>query len=337
MAGTRGATEFGDSSAACIFRKALQLRSRCEAEASRRLKPAVLFVVAIPLWAHAVSISTGELRVDGAHATYELRIPMYEVAAMANPETLIDHIRFAGAQRTSAKCRQDEATYVCVADYEFPGAIDRVDVECTFFQVTVANHVHLLRVVQGANSDQGVFDQSFPRGVVRFIPPSRTEMVARELGGGIWRAVSSPAVLFLLILILAARSGREGALLVAMYLAGEWIMRPIAPRIPLPLSPRFIEAAMALTVAYLALEILTLPNAGKRWAVVFVLGLFHGIYFAAFPAGYLAGAALMQIAVLAILLWIVLKLATPMMRRAGAGALLAAGLVWFASRIIHPV
>ncbi|HWZ31238.1 MAG TPA: HupE/UreJ family protein [Bryobacteraceae bacterium] len=295
------------------------------------------FALAAPLWAHAVSMSTGELRVDGPLATYELRIPMYEVAPLPDPPALIDHIRFAGARRTSAKCRQDEGTYVCVADYEFPGLIDRVDVECTFFQITVPNHVHLLRVVQGPNSDQAVFDQSFPREVVRFLPPSRMETLAREFGGGIWRALASPAALFLLILIFAGRSGSESALLVVMYLAGEWIMRPIAPRIPWPLSPRFIEAAMALTVAYLALEILTLPDAGKRWIVVFVLGLFHGLYFAAFPAGYLAGAALMQAAVLAILITLALKFAQPAMRRAGAGVLLAAGVVWFAVRLIRPI
>ena len=294
------------------------------------------FLVAAPLWAHVVSMSTGELRVDGPLATYELRMPMYEVAHIANPETLIDHIRFAGARRTSAKCRQEADTYVCVAGYEFPGLIDRVDVECTFYQITVPNHVHLLRVVQGPNSDQAVFDQTFPRSVVRFLPPSRGEIFMRDSAAGIWRALASPAALFLLILILAARSGREATLLIAMYLAGEWLMRPIAPKIPWPLSPRFVEAAMALTVAYLALEILTLPHAGKRWAVVLVLGLFHGLYFAAFPATYLAGASLMQAVVPALAVWIALKWGNPMLSRVGAGVLLAAGLAWFAARLIRP-
>src|SRR5260370_7299479 len=108
------------------------------------------------------------------------------------------------------------------------------------------------------------------------------------------RGVTPPDALFLIGIVIAARSGREGVLLVAMYLAGEWLIRPIARRIPWQLSPRFIEAAMALTVAYLAVEILTLPKAGKRWAVVFVLGLFHGLYFAAFPPAHLAGASALQ-------------------------------------------
>jgi hypothetical protein len=300
------------------------------------LQPGLVALLAVPAWAHVVSMSTGELTVDGPTAVYELRMPVYEAAHVANPETLIDHIRFDGAHRTSAKCHVEEGTYICIANYEFSGLIDRLSIECTFYQVTVPNHVHLLRAVQGANSDQAVFDQSFPRAEVRFHPPSRFEMLTRDLGAGAWRAIASPAVLFILILTLAARSAKEAALLLAMYLAGEWIMRPVAPAIPWPLSPRFIEAAMALSVAYLALEILTLPNAGKRWAIVLVLGLFHGLYFAAFPPAYLTGATVVQTALVAGLVAITLRWATSFLRRAGAVALLVAGLGWFALRLVRP-
>jgi hypothetical protein len=293
-----------------------------------------LFLIA-PLLAHVVSISTGELRVDGPLAVYELRIPMYEVAHVAHPETeLIDHVRFAGAHRISSNCHQEENDYVCIANLEFARRIDRVEVECTLYQITVPNHVHLLHVIEGPNSDQAVFDQSAPRREVRFRPPAPIEVLVRGLAGGVSRAILSPAALFLIALVLAARSPRETALLVAMYLAGEWIARPIAPRIPWPLAPRFIEAAMALTVAYLAVEILVLPTAGKRWVIVLVLGLFHGLAFAAFPMTYLTGASLIQCALIAILAWLALRWATPIVRRSGAIALLVISLGWFALRLI---
>jgi hypothetical protein len=293
-------------------------------------------LLAAPAWAHVVSMSTGELTVDGPTAVYELRMPMYEVAHMANPESLMDHIRFDDAHRTSAKCHEDDGTYVCIANYEFSGLIDRLDVECTFYQVTVPNHVHLLHAAQGANSDQAVFDQSFPRAQIRFHPPSRFELAARDLAAGAWRGLASPAGLFLLVVILAARSGREAALLTAMYVAGEWIMRPIGPAIPWPLAPKFLEAAMALSVAYFALEILILPEAGKRWAIVLALGLFHGLLFASFPAAYLAGATAVLAMLVALFAWVALRWATPLVRRVGAGVLLAAGLGWFAVRVIRP-
>src|SRR5262249_33907907 len=62
----------------------------------------------------------------------------------------------------------------------------------------------------------------------------------------------------------------------------------IIPRMGWHPAPRFVEAAAALTVAYLAVEILLLPSAGSRALVVAVLGAFHGLYFALFlqTSGY---------------------------------------------------
>lgn len=297
---------------------------------------AALLVAAAPVWAHVVSMSSGELRVDGPTATFELRMPMYEVAHVTNPETaLLNHIHFENARRTSGACRQEQETYVCNATYEFPGLLDRLNVECDFYQITVPNHIHLLYAVQGPNGDQRVFDQSFPRAEVRFRPPSRLEVVTRETASGMLRAVASPAgILFLLSLVIASRTGFEALLLAAMFLAGEWAARPIAPRIPWLLPPRFIEAAMALTVAYLAVEILMLPEAGKRWAVVLALGLFHGLYFAGFPATYLAGAAAAQVVLIALLALAARKVPA-LWRRGPAWGLLAAGLGWFGFRLIR--
>jgi HupE / UreJ protein len=295
---------------------------------------------AAPVLAHAVSMSTGELRVDGRLAVYELRIPSYEVSHAANPDTaLLDHIRLIGARRIASECHAEADNYVCIANYAFPGAadlvVDSVDVECTLYQITVPNHVHLLRVIQGAKSDQVVFDQTKSRAEVRFRPLSAIDSLLRGLAEGMWRAIASPAALFLLALVVAARSARESVVLTCMYLAGEWVMRAIAPRIPWPLSPRFVEAAMALTVAYLAIEILMLPNAGKRWAVVFALGIFHGLYFAPLPAAYLAGASLMQAIVVAVLTEVALKWLTGSLRRLSAIVLLIGGAGWFVVRLLQ--
>ena len=323
-------------------RSAFRLRSSVSAFAagSRALCHASLtayaaFLLAAPLSAHVVSISTGDLRVDGPTAVFELRLPLYEVAHVAHPETeLIAHVRFAGARLAAESCRADQDDYVCVAHYEFPTRIDHVDVDCTLFAVTVPNHVHLLHAVEGENSDDAVFDQTLTHADLHFHPRSPLESITRDAASGVRRAAAGISALFLLILVLAARSPREGLVLVAMYLAGEWLMRPIAPRIPWQFSPRLIEAAMALTAAYLASEILLLPGAGKRWMVVFALGLFHGVYFAAFPPAYLAGAAVTQAAILAALIGLALRFATPEIRRAGAAVLCVTALGLFASRVL---
>ena len=293
-------------------------------------------LAAAPLWAHVVSMSTGELTVDGPTAVYELRMPMVEIPNVADPAgALFEHIRFQGAHRTSGACHEEEGVYLCRATYEFAGKLDRLGVDCTFFQVTVPNHIHLLHAIQGPNSDQVVFDERFPHAEVRFRPPSRFEIVTREVASGFWRAVAGPAgLLFLVGLVIASRTNHEAVILTTMFLAGEWAMRPIAPRIPWPLAPKFIEAAMALTVAYLAVDILLLAEAGKRWALILALGLFHGLYFAGFPAPYLAGAAAVQIILIALLAFGARRMPASW-QRGSAAILLLAAVGWFGWRVVR--
>jgi HupE / UreJ protein len=151
-------------------------------------------------------------------------------------------------------------------------------------------------------------------------------------------------LLFLVALVLAARSRRELVVLAAAFVAAEAVACTIVPRVTLSLSPRFIEAAAALTIAYLAFEIILLPQSSMRWLVVAVLGLFHGAYFAAFlaetgfhVATFLSGVVtceLILVALFALILDRLLRLT--FLRRAvpvAASLLLAVGLVWFFLRL----
>jgi HupE / UreJ protein len=309
-----------------------------------------LLVSALPLMAHMVSMSTGDLKVDGDRAHFELRMPMYEVAHVREPQhTLLDHIRFesgsAMGKPSGQACRQEQDTYVCTADYQFPAPVDTLQVECTLASVTVPNHVHLLRAYRGDKTDQAVFDLSYTKAEIRFRPPTAFETATREISAGFMRAAGGLApLLFLAALVLAARSRRELVLLTGSFVAAEALACTIAPRIIFTLSPRFIEAAAALTIAYLAFEIILLPQSGMRWVVVAVLGLFHGAYFAAFlnESGYhfatfLSGVViceLLLIALFALLLDRLLRLS--FLRRAvpvAASLLLAAGVAWFFLRL----
>jgi len=109
-------------------------------------------------------------------------------------------------------------------------------------------------------------------------------------------------------------------------------------------AARFVEAAAALTVAYLAVEILLLPQAAGRWVVAGVLGGFHGLYLHLFllTTGYaaglvLGGAALAEVFAVALLGLLFSRLARvagalrPL--RVSASALLVFGMVWFFLRL----
>src|SRR5262249_36099829 len=102
--------------------------------------------------------------------------------------------------------------------------------------------------------------------------------------------------------------------------------------IPLAFTARFFEAALALTVAYLAVELILLPEGKLRSLVVGVLGLFHGLSMAAFPPAYQAGATGVQAVTIAPLA--ALALAMPKsLRRPAAILVLAAALGWFGFRL----
>lgn len=307
---------------------------------------AFLGLLAWPACAHVMSMSSSDLRISGTAAHYELRMPLYEISHMHAPaQDLFAHIRFASggrpAQLRNQACRQDppNSAYVCEADYEFAAPVESLDVECTFPSVTVPNHVHLLRVVNNSKRDQALFDISFPRATLRFRPPGVFESAAAQIGAGFMRAFSGlMQILFLAGLALAARGRRELMLLAAMFLAGQLASALIVPLTRWQPPPRFVEAAAALTIAYLAVEILLLPQAGMRWLVVAVLGAFHGLYFelflrtTAYRALYvLAGAAFAEIAAIAVFGFV----CTRLQRRVPvlASLLLVIGMSWFFLRL----
>jgi hypothetical protein len=293
-------------------------------------------------------MSSGDLAITGARAHYELRMPLYEVAHVADPErTLLEHIRFEGARLVRSECRADSArdTYLCAADYEFAAPVEQVEVECTFTAVTVPNHVHLLRASLGDKRDEAIFDSGFTRATLRFRPPTATEIALTQSGAGAVRALGGAVqLLFLAALVLAARSRRELLAIAAMFLAGQAASVLAMAHVMWQPAPRFVEAATALAVAYLAVEILLLPEAGARWLVAAVLGALHGLYFHLFvqTTGYsaplvlvgAAGAETAVIAVLAMVLSRVGRMAKPFQPvRVAASALLLFGMVWFVLRL----
>lgn len=309
-------------------------------------------LIACPAFAHVMSMSSGDLTIRGIQAHYDFRLPLYEVPHVKNPaQSLFAHIAFSSAGRSAQlldhACREDAARgfYLCTANYQFAAPVEALDVDCSFYAVTVPNHVHLLRVDNGAKHDQAVFDISFPRATLRFRPPTALETAISQAGGGALRALGGAAqILFLASLVLAARGRRELLLLAAMFLAGQIAAALIVPRTAWQPPPRFVEAAAGLTIAYLAVEILVLPKAGMRWLVVMVLGGFHGLYFALFlrttnySAGYVLAGALFAEMALIVLLALLFSYLARLFKAlrpvpVGASALLLAGLLWFVLRL----
>jgi len=307
---------------------------------------------ALPAAAHMMSLSTGDLRVDGNKVIYELRIPSYEVTHLSRPDQeLLASVRFTNrgvvGRLVEKNCRprEDENAYVCQATWEFPAPVETLEMECRLARVTVPNHVHVLRAAMGDKTDQAVFDFSMTKAELRFRPPTTLERAVEQSAGGVVRALGgAPQLLFLIALALAARRRAELVSLYAMFQAGKLVAVWVVPLSGWSPAPRFAEAAAALTVAYLAVEILLLPEAGKRWLVVGGLGLFQGLPFVLYlnqtqySAWFVqAGAAAAEALVLIPCWWGWGKLALLARgfqpARIAASLLLAAGMIWFAVRL----
>jgi len=307
-------------------------------------------------WAHVVSMSSGDLTIDGSKAHYELRMPLYELPHVSSPETtLLSRIRFSSrgvdARLLSSHCAADPAhsLYVCVADYQFAAPVESLDAECTFPAVISATHVHVLRAQLGADpaarQDQAVFDQAFQRATLRFRPPTPAEIAITEsVAGGIRALEGAVQLVFLAALALAARTRRELIALALMFIGGQVVAVMVVPLTAWQPAPRFVEAAAALTVAYLAIEVLMLPQAGARWLVAGALGVFHGLFLHLFlqSTGYhagfvLAGAGAVDAIVILLLGWLSLRMSRAVPRfqlaRVAASAMAVFGLAWFALRL----
>ncbi len=320
------------------------------------LRPVALAVVAAlasPAWAHVMSMSNGELRVDGLEARLTVDVPLYEVEHLETAEEAVLGAFALSAEGRSlpmvaGSCqeRTDKGSYACEATYALPPGTARLDVECSLPDVTVPNHVHVLRAVGEGFADQKVFDYSFRKHEVRFRAPSAFERFRSQAGAGAVRVLFGPVqLLFLLALAIAARSHKELLWIGVAFLVAEGIAAVlVAERGWLP-PARFVEAAGALTVAYIGVEILALPEAGGRWLVAAGMGVFHGLYFGVFlqqsqmnAGSVLGGVAMMEAALLTLLGVVIQRLTRDfgerLLRNGAAGFLLAVGLVWFGVRVL---
>ncbi|HUI77372.1 MAG TPA: HupE/UreJ family protein [Bryobacteraceae bacterium] len=312
-----------------------------------------LAFAALPISAHVLSMSSGDLSVEGRRAHYELRMPQYEVAHIKDPNrSIFENIHFSSggheARLLSKGCVSDgtaNGTYSCTAEYEFAAPPDSIDVQCAFHSITVPNHVHLLHAEMGGKQDQAIFDLSFSRATLRFRPPTPLETAVTQTGAGFVRAWGGLVqILFLAALVLAGRSRKELCALAGMFLVGQAGTALLLAKTFWQPAPRFVEAAAALTVAYLAVEILLLPQAGARWLIAGVLGAFHGLYFHLFlettnyhAGSVLAGAALAEVVAIAVLAFAFSRISRLLQAlrpvQVSACALLAFGMIWFVLRL----
>lgn len=320
---------------------------------SRLLRWALLLAWgAVSLAAHSMSMSNGELSLDGDEAVLSIRVPDYEVQQLANAQqallgAFILRVDGQALERTSGECSANEAegSYDCTSRFAWPQDVAVVEVECDLPDAVAPNHVHVLRAVSPDGAEQQVFDYASRRRTFRFRPMGVVERFVSEVQAGAVRILLGPAqMLFLFALVVAARGRGELVRMTAAFLAtlaATAVAVSVLGRQP---PPGFTDAAGALTIAYLAVETLTLPEAGGRWLVAGGMGAFHGLYFGVFlqqasmsPAAVLFGVLTMTVLVLALVYALALRLSKDfgesLFRKVCAGMLCLIGVGWFIAQL----
>ncbi len=118
------------------------------------------------------------------------------------------------------------------------------------------------------------------------------------------------------------------------------------------LSSRVAEPAIALSIAYVAVENLVIAQPRRRWLLTFCFGLVHGFGFASvlrdigLPTSGLVlsllsfnlGVELGQLTVVVLmapLLWLLMRRRPLLIRRGGSAVLLALSSLWFFERVLQ--
>jgi hypothetical protein len=307
------------------------------------------------LSAHAISMSTGYATVRGRELEYVFRIPDYEMAHVREPASLFDHIRFSSngedGVRSGQECHPDPANgvYLCAADYRFSRPIEKLGVECTFYQVTVPNHVHMLHGERGGKYDQAILDSSFPSATLAFRPPTAAEVAISQTSSGFLQIFTAGVQMLLLFAaVFSARNRPELTGIVIAFVAGQCAGALAPIHSAWQPQPRFAESAAALALAWLSLEMLLFPAARGRWIMAAILGIFPGLYFSLFinQSGYSAGWVLSGAAIASLLAAGILETVRIALnqlpfgasfriqiKRLAASVLLGTGAIWFVLRL----
>ena len=115
---------------------------------------------------------------------------------------------------------------------------------------------------------------------------------------------------------------------------------------------RFIEPAIALSIAYVGIENFLVQDAARRWRITFPFGLLHGFGFAgalreidlpksripsalvAFNLGVEAGQLAALVVALPLVLWVTKRHTNVRITRGLSACVALAGLVWFVARVL---
>lgn len=317
--------------------------------------------------AHAVGVSRGEYRADGATVRAELVFAGPELAAAVGDGGLAEWVGrgllvtvpagpCAGSVEGTAPTEGDGTALTVV--FRCPGDVGGFSVRLDLLADLSLGHRHLLTATAPSATVHGVLYAAEPELMLAETNPraDRPRGVATAmLRLGVEHILAGyDHLLFLFAVILVGGSLRPLLGVVTAFTLAHSVTLAIAAAGLWTPHPAVVEPAIALSIAYVGLKNCVAPDVRRRWRLTFLFGLVHGFGFAGalreveLPAGELplalaafnAGVEAGQLAVLALGLPLVSWLTARSWFRHGglqaaSGAIAATGLWWFVVRLGH--
>ena len=220
----------------------------------------------------------GDKRIDQAEAAEALveirRIVDSEFFLRANGFERVTLVPGAGRAGSDGQV---------VLDYQgsLPQPLASLEVHASFERITEPHHQHLMRVTSAAGTAQYAFDHGTDEA--RIAPAGRDALVnrlAEFVRLGVFHILTGyDHLLFLGGLLITTITVGSLVRVVTAFTIAHSISLVLATLSLVVLPERFVETAIPLTIAYVAVENLWIKSADGRWRLTFFFGLVHGFGF----------------------------------------------------------
>lgn len=256
--------------------------------------------------AHDFSTSYSKIRVDGSHVQVQFTLNALDLHSgpkvdrdgngLVTAEELDDSIEniFAALkanyhleapeppERTIVERYEFISDNVVRLDllYSFSHEVVDLKISASLYQITQANHQHLLQIGEGDDTRQGVLDANRP--FVNIDVNGRTffQTVWDFVKLGIEHIVTGyDHLAFLVGLLLMTSTLLQLVKVVTSFTIAHSVTLAVATFGLISLPSRLIESLIALSIAYIAIENFTGKTLVHRWKITFLFGLVHGFGF----------------------------------------------------------
>ncbi len=336
--------------------------------------------------AHEVGLSRGEYAVEGDALVVKLAFARREIAANvagvdANGDgevdpaeidaskdklkaALVDRLAVTSdgacaGELEAARTAENDGLFV-QARYRCPVGLGAIRAEHLFLDDLAFGHRHIARLPSGeslvlsrATREIVVPRAGDPGGAAAAATTTKSTSLGTMIRMGVEHIlVGYDHLMFLFGLVLVGGRWRSLALAITAFTVGHSITLALAALGVWAPSPRIVEPAIALSIAYVGVENYYVKDAEKRWRITAPFGLVHGFGFAGalqeislakseIPRallGFNLGVELGQLAVMAVVLPLVFHARKKEWFRARgvqglSGAIAIAGALLFLSRL----